>query len=108
MISQSAFAHHQIAWRYMPQQLQRCRYISAKGMQITVVDADDATGTLEGFLQLCGGMHFDERFKPKLSTQGSQVNELWDIECSGDQQHSIGTIPPRFVELIRINDKILA
>ena len=79
-----------------------------KRMEVTIVDADNAAGALQGFLQFCRGMHFDDWFEAKVLTQGCQVHELRDIERGGDQQDGICAVPARFIELIGVNDEILA
>ena len=108
MIFEATFAYHQVVCGDMPQQVQGRSHSSMKRMEVTIIDADNAAGTLQGFFQFCRGMHFDDWFEAKVLTQGCQVHELRDIERGGNQQDGVCAVPACFIELIGVNDEILA
>lgn len=53
-------------------------------------------------------MDFDEWLKPDLSAQGGEIFEYRHVQRSRNQQSSIGAVHAGFVELIGVDDKILA
>jgi hypothetical protein len=108
VIVKAAFAYHQVVCGDMLQQVQGRSHSRMKRMEVTIVDADNAAAALQRFLQFCCGMHFNEWCETEVLTQSCQVDELRDIERGGDQQDGICAIPARFIELIGVDDKILA
>ena len=53
-------------------------------------------------------MHFHQHIQMQLSGQLGQLAQPGILQCGDDQQNGISTDQPRFMDLIGIDDEILA
>ena len=53
-------------------------------------------------------VHFDQARQVQFSRQDLQVDQLARLQALGNQQHRVGARRPRLVNLVRIDDEVLA
>ena len=79
-----------------------------EGREIPVVDADDARIERQGLVQLRPVMHFDQHIEADVPRQPVEVGELGGLQCRDDQQQAVGAKRTRLVDLVLVDDEILA
>ncbi len=77
-------------------------------MQIAIVDTDKLRANLPGERKLGGIVRFDQRRHPKLSRERCERTQLALFQHRGDQQNAIRAGRARFINLVRLENEILA
>ena len=76
--------------------------------EVAVVDADEFGRRRERGLHVAAVMHLDERIHAKAPGQVQILLELLRRQDARNEQDSIGTEHARFVNLVFVDDEILA
>src|SRR5581483_5452344 len=89
------------------QALRGCQ-VNVECAQIAVVDAEELGAGLQGLLHLGDVMHLDQRVHAERSRQRYEVAEETRLQHGGDQQETIGAGGPRLVDLVGVEEEVLA
>ena len=90
------------------QQLQRGLQAHLEGAQVAVVDAHHGVLHPQRALQLLAVVHLDEHVHAQLPGQVVECRELRVVEAGDDEQDAVRLHGPRLVDLVGVDDEILA
>ncbi len=76
--------------------------------EIAVVDADDGGGEIEDAPGVGFVVDFDEAFEADALGEGGEGGEGFVVEDADDEEHGVGAHGGGFVDLIGIEDEVLA
>ena len=88
-------------------ELECCRNIHGKGLQVTVIDADDFSPALNNPLQFSAVMNLDQALHAELAAQGKQGLPVFIAKDGCDEEDGISTKGSGFVDLIDIEKEVL-
>ena len=87
---------------------QRGFQIDLESFQIAIVDADERGTQSRGALQLLGGVHFDQRVEMNEVGRIEQLQGVGIGQSGDDHQHGFGSGDGGFIDLVAIDEEILA
>ena len=79
-----------------------------KSVEVAVVDAEHVGLDVERHLELALVVHLDERVEVERARLAQQVEQVVGLERGDDQQDRVGARGRRLVELVRVDDEVLA
>jgi hypothetical protein len=106
--AQAGFADGYAGIRDALDQLEGSLDAQVQGLQVAIVDADDAGFSGEGAVELCGCVNFHDGFHADLTAEGDEVAEKLIAESGHDKQEAVSVVRARFPDLPGIEDEVLA
>ena len=90
------------------QQVERGVERDLEGAQVAVVDADQRRLQPQRAVQLGAVVHFDQHRHAERLRRGLEVGQLRVVEDRRDQQDAVGADRARLVDLVGVDDEVLA
>src|SRR5690348_5648388 len=106
--SKAGFADGDALLRYPFDQFEGGLHAHVQGAQVAIVYANDASAGGQRAIQLRSGMNLHERLHFQLASESQQLAKQFVTERGDNQQKTIRVVCPRFPDLPRIEEEVLA
>ena len=105
---EAALDHHRASRRHRAEQLEPGLEPRDEGVEVAVVDADHGRARGERALELLGRVHLDQRRHVHLAPERHQLADDLGTQDRRDQEKRVGTGRARLVDLVRLEEEVLA
>jgi hypothetical protein len=106
--AESGFGYGEAMLGDLFDQFERCFHAHSKGLQVAIVDADNAGVRSESAIEFGLRVDLDERLHGKFAAQSEEIAQKRIVERRHNQEETIRIVGTGFPNLPGIKDKILA